>query len=164
MEPKGRAQVPGSHKSEEKAARPQACTASYIPLSECVHFCDCLPTQIPHCNSLQPCCVILGRSPYLAELLIFCLQKGYSDIPRTEEEVRVTPAGLVDLGIPSPHGTPELSFHVHSSIFVLIVLVQLPPTQWLYLRLLFQRTKRRGQGRQKKALKTISRPAEDKRK
>lgn len=72
--------------------------------------------------------MILGRSPNLPEFLTFCLQRGYSDIPRTEEKVRVAAAGLVDLGNPSPHGTPELPFHVHSSIFALIVLVQLPPT------------------------------------
>lgn len=71
--------------------------------------------------------MILGRFPNLPELLTFCLQRGYSDIPRTEEKVPVTPAGLVDLGNLSPHGTPELSFHVHSSIFALIVLVQVPP-------------------------------------
>lgn len=72
--------------------------------------------------------MILGRSPKPSELLTFCLQRGCSDIPRTEEKVRAAAAGLVDLGNPTPRGTPELSFHVHSSIFALIVLVQLPQT------------------------------------
>lgn len=112
-EPKSRAQVPGFHKSEEKAAKPHACTASYTPLSKHVHFCDRLPTQLHHCNSLQPflaVCMILGRSPKPSELLTFCLQRGYSDIPRTEKKVGVAAAGLVDLGNPSPHGTLSYPF------------------------------------------------------